>query len=94
MSFVVYNPTSGPTADKMGLAPRIENLQNGVLGVIDNGKANSDTVLNRIVARLAERFALKDVVTVKKHSVSHAIKDDAARMLAQKCNFILAGIGD
>jgi hypothetical protein len=94
MSFVVYNPTSGPTAEKMGMAPRIENLQNGVLGVIDNGKTNSDTVLKRIVANLSERFSLKDVVLVRKHSVSHAIKDDAARMLAQKCNFVLAGIGD
>jgi hypothetical protein len=94
MSFAVYNPTSGPTAEKMGMAPRIENLQNGVLGVIDNGKTNSDTVLNRVVSNLAERYSLEDVVTVKKHSVSHAIKDDAAQMLAQKCDFVLAGIGD
>ena len=94
MSFVVYNPTSGPTAGKMGIAPRIKNLQNGVLGVIDNGKTNSDTVLNRIVSNLAERYPLEDVVTVKKQSVSHAIKDDAAQMLAQKCDFVLAGIGD
>ena len=94
MSLVVYNPTGGPTAEKMGLAPRIENLQNGVLGVIDNGKTNSDTVLNRIVSNLAERYSLKEVVTVKKRSVSHAIKDEEAQMLAQKCNFVLAGIGD
>ncbi len=94
MSFVVYNPTSGPTAEKMGMAPRIESLQNGVLGVIDNGKTNSDKVLSRIVTKLAERFSLKDVVTVKKPSVSHAIKDDSARMLAKKCSFVLAGIGD
>jgi hypothetical protein len=94
MSFVVYNPTGGPTAAKMGMAPRVENLQNGILGVIDNGKTNSDTVLNRIVGNLAERYALEDIVTIKKHSVSHAINDDAARMLAQKCNFVLAGIGD
>ncbi len=94
MSLVVYNPTSGPTAEKMEMAPRIENLQNGVLGVIDNGKTNSDTVLNRIVSNLAKRYSLGDVVTVKKHSVSHAVKDDAAQMLAQKCDFVLAGIGD
>ena len=94
MSFVVYNPTSGPTAEKMGMAPRIENLQNGILGVIDNGKTNSDTVLNRIVSNLAKRYALEEIVTIKKHSVSHAVKDDAAQMLAQKCNFVLAGIGD
>ena len=94
MSLVVYNPTSGPTAEKMGMAPRIENLRNGILGVIDNGKTNSDTVLNRIVSNLAKRYALEEIVTIKKHSVSHAIKDDAAQMLAQKCNFVLAGIGD
>ncbi|CAB1065285.1 hypothetical protein D1BOALGB6SA_10082 [Olavius sp. associated proteobacterium Delta 1] len=94
MSFVVYNPTSGPTAEKMGMAPRIENLQNGILGVIDNGKTNSDTVLNCIVSNLAQRYPLEDVVTVKKHSVSHAVEENAAQMLAQKCNFVLAGIGD
>jgi len=66
MSFVVYNPTSGPTAEKMGMAPRIENLQNGILGVIDNGKTNSDTVLNRIVSILAERAC---------HSVTRALRD-------------------
>lgn len=94
MSFVVYNPTGGPTAEKMGMAPRIENLQNGILGVIDNGKTNSDTVLNRIVSNLAKRYALEEIVTIKKHSVSHAIKDDASQIPAQKCNFVQAGIGD
>jgi hypothetical protein len=94
MSLVVYNPTSGTTAEKMGMAPRIETLQNAVLGVIDNGKTNSDTVLNRIVSNLTERYSLENVVFVKKQSVSHAVDDDAARMLAQKCHFVLAGIGD
>ena len=94
MSLIVYNPTSGPTADRMALSPRVKNVQDGVLGVIDNGKTNSDTVLNRIVSDLSERYPLKDVITVKKHSVSHAIKEDAAQMLARKCDFVLAGIGD
>jgi len=94
MSLVVYNPTSGPGADEMALCPRVNHLQDGVLGVIDNGKTNSDTVLNRIVSGLSERHPFKDVITVKKQSVSHAIKDDDAQMLAQKCNFVLAGVGD
>lgn len=94
MSLVVYNPTSGPTADKMALAPRVKDLHDGVLGVIDNGKTNSDTVLNRIVSDLSERYPLRDVITIKKHAVSQAIKEDVAQMLAQKCDFVLAGIGD
>ena len=94
MSLVVYNPTSGPGINKTELSPRVKNLQGGVLGVIDNGKTNSDTVLNRIVSDLSQRYSLKDVISVKKHSVSHAINDDVAQMLAQKCDFVLAGIGD
>jgi hypothetical protein len=94
MSLIVYNPTSGPAANVMALSPRVKNLQGGVLGVVDNGKTNSDTVLNRIVSYLSARYHLKDVISVKKHSVSHAIKYDAAAMLAQKCDFVLAGIGD
>ena len=94
MSLVVYNPTSGPAANIMALSPRVNNLQGGVLGVVDNGKTNSDTVLNRIVSNLAERYAFGEIVTVKKHSISHAVQDDAAQMLAQKCDFVLTGIGD
>jgi hypothetical protein len=94
MSLTVYDPTSGPTASNMEVSPRVKNLKGGVLGVIDNGKTNSDTVLNRIVSDLSVRYPFKDVVTVKKHSVSHAIKDDVAQMLAEKCDFVLAGIGD
>jgi hypothetical protein len=94
MSLVVYNPTSGPAANIMALSPKVKNLQGGVLGVVDNGKTNSNTVLKRIASDLSVRYHFKDVITVKKHSVSHAIRDDDAEMLAQKCDFVLAGIGD
>jgi hypothetical protein len=52
MSLIVYNPTSGPAAKNVALSPRVKNLQGGVLGVVDNGKMNSDTVLNRNIASL------------------------------------------
>jgi hypothetical protein len=94
MSLVVYNPTSGPRYDKTDIAPRPADLNDGVLGVIDNGKTNSDTVLNRIAEGLGARYSLKDVIKVKKHSVSHQVQEDAARELADTCDFVLAGIGD
>jgi hypothetical protein len=94
MSFVVYNPTSGPATTQTAMAPRLESLQDGVLGVIDNGKINSDTFLNQIVGSLTARYALKDVVPIRKSSASHAVKTDAAQLLAQKCDFVLVGVGD
>ncbi len=94
MSLIVYNPTSRPAAEKMVLAQRTETLQNGVLGVIDNGKPNSDTVLNRIVKGIQSRYTLNEVISIKKGSVSHAVEDDAAQKLAGECDFVVAGIGD
>ncbi|MGD9361662.1 MAG: hypothetical protein PVH85_22525 [Desulfobacterales bacterium] len=52
MSLVVYNPTSGPAANNTAFSPRVKNLQGGVLGVLDNSKTNSDTVLNQNLASL------------------------------------------
>ena len=94
MSLVVHNPTSGPVAEKETRAERLDTLENGILGVIDNGKYHSDTVLNKIAERLQSRYALKDVSVVQKESASHAIKNDIAKRLAEECDFVVAGIGD
>ncbi|MDB4443933.1 hypothetical protein N9174_01160 [bacterium] len=94
MSLIVYNPTSGPAAGKTVMAQRAETLQNGVLGVIDNGKPNSDTVLNRIVKGIQSLYPINKVISIKKESVSHAVADDAAQKLAGECDFVVAGIGD
>lgn len=94
MSVVVYNPTSGPAARSMAMAQRPHTLNHSVLGVIDNGKLHSDEVLGRITRGLKDRYRLKDVIVVKKESVSHSITNDAARRLADQCDIALAGVGD
>lgn len=94
MNLVVYNPTSGPIPEKTVMAQRVDTLQDGVLGVIDNGKRNSDKVLNQILLDLKSLYRLKDVVSVKKENASHGVSDDMAQMLARECDFVIAGIGD
>ena len=94
MSLIVYNPTSGPAAKQTVMAQRVETLRSGVLGVIDNGKPNSDTVLKRIVEGIQSRDPLKEVISIRKSTVSHALEDDAAQKLAGECDFVIAGIGD
>jgi hypothetical protein len=94
MSIVVYNPTSGPAARTIAMAPRPDTLNHSVLGVIDNGKLHSDAVLDRITRGLKERFQLRHVIRLTKESVSHSIRDDEARRLADQCDIALAGVGD
>jgi hypothetical protein len=94
MSFVVYDPTSGPAARETAMAPRVASLENGVLGVIDNGKTNSDAVLGRIAENLKESYKIAEVVRVKKRSSSHRVEEELAEDLAERCAFVLAGVGD
>ena len=94
MNLVTYNPTAGPVAEKAVMSQRVDTLQNGVLGVIDNGKHNSDTVLNHIVEGIKSRYQLKDVITIRKDKSSYPVRDDMAQDLAVGCDFVIAGIGD
>jgi len=94
MSFVVYDPTSGPAAREANIAERGNSLENAVLGVIDNGKQNSDAVLSRIADRLMERYGLEDVVSVRKRSFSQKIEEEHSKNLVDRCAFVLAGVGD
>jgi hypothetical protein len=94
MSFVVFNPTSGPSAKEVLMAKRPVTLEHGVLGIIDNGKTNSDTVLHQVGERLQEKFNLKEVVYLKKYSFSHPIREAEAEKLAKQCDFVISGIGD
>jgi hypothetical protein len=94
MSLIVFNPTSGPSLKELRMAKRSKPLEGGVIGLVDNGKKNSDIVLQYVSKHLREKYNLKDVIHFKKHSFSHGLTDSEASMLAKKCDFIISGIGD
>jgi hypothetical protein len=94
MGFTVYNPTSGPSIKQLKMAKREKSLKGSTVALIDNGKKNSDTVLNFIGERLKQRFKVQEVFVYKKGSFSHGIEEDEAKMLASKCDFLISGIGD
>ncbi len=94
MKYFVLDPTEGPVKTGFELAARRESLDGLVAGVIDNGKRNSDTMLNKILEFLKKQYGLASVVYLKKQSASHGITEDQARDLAQKTQFVVAGIGD
>lgn len=91
---IVLNPTSGSTAQSGKMAERAASLNGSVIGLIDNGKKNSNTVLHAVLNRIKERFSIKEVVPHLKASFSHPIKETDAELLAKKCDFVLAGVGD
>jgi hypothetical protein len=94
MGFIVFNPTSGPSLKEIKMAPRNKKLTGSVIGLVDNGKKNSDVVIQRAATMLIEKYAIKELVIHKKPSFSHGLTQEEAAELADKCDFILTGVGD
>ena len=94
MSITVYNPSSKPAPEVLKTATRKTTLKGGILGIIDNSKPNSDTVLKRVADQLKARFEVNKVIWSRKPTASLPITDDEIQKLAKKCNFVLAGVGD
>mgnify|MGYP006971707778 CR=1 FL=1 len=94
MTITVLDPTNKPIETAFEMAPRPESLKGLTLGLIDNGKKNSDYLVKKIGDRLRELHGLEGGIHVRKPSPSHAIPEDAAKELAEKSNLVLAGIGD
>jgi len=94
MTLTVLDPTNEPVKTAFEMAPRPVSLKGLTLGLIDNGKKNSDYLVKKIGGRLKQRFGLDGEVHIKKASPSHAVPEAAARELAGKTDLVLAGIGD
>ncbi|MCP4578882.1 MAG: hypothetical protein GY846_21605 [Deltaproteobacteria bacterium] len=94
MTYIVLDPTNEPVKTTFTKAPRPETLKGLRLGLIDNGKKNSDYLVKKIGGRLRELYGLSGDVLVRKPSPSHAIPLDMAEALAGKVDLVVAGIGD
>ena len=94
MSITVYNPSSKPPPKVLHSASRNGSLKGGVLGIIDNSKPNSDTVLKRVAEHLKNRFEVDEMVWSRKPTASLPITDNEIQKLVKKCDFVLAGVGD
>jgi hypothetical protein len=88
-----------PTGDDPGrrplaLAPRPRDLTGRRLGLLDNGKANSEPILRAIARLLAQEFELADVFYVKKHSASLPPRPEVLAELRRRADLVVTGVGD
>ena len=94
MSITVYNPSSKLAPEVIKTATSKTTLKGGILGIIDNSKPNSDTMLKRVADQLKARFEVNEVIWSRKTTASLPITDDEIQKLTKKCNFVLAGFAD
>jgi len=76
------------------LNDRPSDLNGKTLGLLENHKTNSDKVLHELGNLLKEKYDLKDVVYLSKHSASLPTKPDTVQEMLDKVDVLITGIGD
>jgi hypothetical protein len=64
------------------------------LGLVDNTKFNSDTLLRKLADRLHRRHGMTVSITNRKRSPSHEIDEAGIRALRSQADLVVSGIGD
>ena len=94
MSNDLFDPTISAGEEAFNLSPRPASLEGLKVGLVENTKFNSETILRKIAERLDERYRVKVAHLDHKKSSSHSVNEDAIATLRAQTDFVVAGIGD
>jgi hypothetical protein len=90
----LFDPTVAPVARALQLPRRPTTLVGLRLGLVDNTKFNSDTLLTKLADRLERRHGMRVTVTRRKRSPSHEIDENDIKTLRSQADLVVSGIGD
>ncbi len=92
---VVLDPTSRGKLKESITARRPTSLEGKVMGIVWNGKPGGDALLERFGELLTERFRFSEVLRLYAQAdVTSSLTEAEINELAQRCAFILLGVGD
>ena len=90
----IFDPTATPVARTVQLAARPADLRGLRLGLVENTKFNSDTLLLKLADRLRDRYGVTIGRMSRKRSPSHEIEERAIAALKAESDVVVSGIGD
>ena len=90
----LFDPTTNFDKTPIEYVPRPRTLNGLKIGLVDNAKHNSKTLLLKIADRLKAAHDVEFAHLVTKSSASHAVSEAAVSDFKHSVDFVLAGIGD
>jgi hypothetical protein len=90
----ILEPTNAVSTGAATLAPRPERLAGLRLGVLDNGKPNSDRFLALLAERLVRSAGVELTQRRRKPSIGRLAPSETIDELAAACDIVVTGVGD
>ena len=94
MTIDLFDPTTTTDKSPIAYVPRPQQLNGLKIGLVDNSKYNSKTLLLKIADRLTAEYDTETTHLVTKASAGHAVSDAAINDFKGKADIVIAGIGD
>jgi 2-phospho-L-lactate transferase/gluconeogenesis factor (CofD/UPF0052 family) len=91
--YLLVDPTTQPLDTMFQAAPRLHDMTNKRLGLIDDSKENAQELLEELTAVLLQRFGITHVVYHRKPSASKPAAPEVIQELAQTCDYVIVAIG-
>lgn len=91
---VVLDPIAPSNVSEKFLAPRLDDLNGKVMGLLNISKNGSDIFLNRVEELMREHFDLVDVVRVTKPTFARPAPQELITELADRCDFVVEALAD
>ena len=93
-SVEVLDPTISPRKENTLLADRPESLDGAIVGLLANGKRNSEELLKYVYEILNEKHNLGVMITDNKGNASRPCPPDLLQNMAEKCDVVITASGD
>ena len=90
----LLDPTDQEVLQRRTLAPRLADVDGKVGGFLDNRKQNANILLAHIAERLSTEYGMAEAVHHAKFIYSRVAEPAIIDELAERCDFIVAAIGD
>ena len=91
----LFDPTTPPAPPReIRVAPRPAQLRGLRIGLVENTKFNSATLLAKLGELLRDRHGMTVALMTTKRSPSHEIDEAQIAALRKQADFVVSGIGD
>ena len=91
---LLVDPTTQPTIAEFNGAPRLRDLSNKRVGLIDDSKPNAKELLEEVSSLLDRRFGVASVKYHRKPSASKPATPETIQEFASECDYVIVAVGD